>query len=671
MMNVSEDEPCMSVFASSLPSGIVVVDTKGFIISANVAVLRLFGFRKDELLGSPVTTLIPDGIEEQRKSISIETSSSKFTSGITRTGMAVTLHITVSFIPSLGDGVAPLLSMLIDLLVDQTFSVTFGEDRIILSVEGNSRETCGLTKEALVGSHVSLLCPGYSENDALVSVLCPMFTSGHFRQQWVRTKMRHTNGTNVVVAFGVEKVFDCPPLFRASFREVESTCEAMVMVDGAEVITSVSAGCVAMFGYDLGEIIGMSVKKICPLARWEVGKHSFGCEHKNGSHFFVSIVIECCNVDGAEYYRGLIRRIQSLKDDRKRSLILYEDTMKGVLEWYDISEKILGTGFFGSVKLATHRLSRVSVAIKTLKKKQYNDCGMDYPPRETQLMTHLRHPNIVRFFHSIVTDDAVYLILEKVSGGDLFDYVSQQERLSEKESRHFMRQIVSAVDFLHRSGVVHRDLKPENILLDAYGNVKIIDLGLGNFFDPLSAEATMTTYCGSPDYSPPEMWQHRQYRGPEVDIWSMGVILFVLVTGFIPFNNSRDVTHIRYVWPSGCNASPDLRDLIGKMFTVASKRCSVEDVISHPWMNAGGALNTIERQDLDLGSAASLNTAVVAQMAQIGMMRADIEKSVFAKQDNQIATTYELLQFQAGIICTQEKSSPDSHHDVQKKCVIF
>jgi serine/threonine protein kinase len=132
--------------------------------------------------------------------------------------------------------------------------------------------------------------------------------------------------------------------------------------------------------------------------------------------------------------------------------------------------------------VATHRLTGVPVAIKTLKKKQYLDANMPYPPRECDLMVRLKHPNIFRFFHSISTEEALYMITEVVSGGELFDYAAQHDRLSEAETRVFMRQILAAVDYMHRRGIVHRDLKLENILLDSFGNIKIIDFGLGNFF---------------------------------------------------------------------------------------------------------------------------------------------------------------------------------------------
>jgi serine/threonine protein kinase len=134
------------------------------------------------------------------------------------------------------------------------------------------------------------------------------------------------------------------------------------------------------------------------------------------------------------------------------------------------------------------------------------------------MLKKLRNPNILRFVHSVATDEAVYIVTEMVNGGELFDYAAQRDNLPEDECRGFMRQILAAVDYMHRSGVCHRDLKLENILLDVNGCIKIIDFGLGNFFD---SDTTLDTLCGSADYAPPECWLSKPYYGPDTDVWSM------------------------------------------------------------------------------------------------------------------------------------------------------
>jgi serine/threonine protein kinase len=344
-------------------------------------------------------------------------------------------------------------------------------------------------------------------------------------------------------------------------------------------------------------------------------------------------------------FRGMIHRVQPNIATRQRSIIQYEDPVctSGALDWYEITKKVLGSGYFGEVKVAKHLLTGVYVAIKTLKKKQYADAGMQYPPKEVDLMLKLRHPNIFRFFHCVTSDSALYMISEVVSGGELFDYVAQNDHLSETESRSFMRQIVSAVDYMHRSGICHRDLKLENILLDAYGNIKLIDFGLGNFFS-ISGNALLSTFCGSPDYAPPEVWLNLQYQGPEIDVWALGVILFVMITSFVPFNNSSNVIEMRYQWPSSL-VSDELKDMVGQIFRKSKERCNLDAIINHPWMNDNGKIEPIPRHPL-FEAEGSLNVTILSHMELLGLPRTDVERDVLNQEHNQLSTTYALLEFE-------------------------
>jgi 5'-AMP-activated protein kinase catalytic alpha subunit len=396
-------------------------------------------------------------------------------------------------------------------------------------------------------------------------------------------------------------------------------------------------------------LIGMLVSTISPKISMREGKSFVTCKHKDGSYFFVSVDIQSFLLDNNECYRGIIHRTQPNKVSRQRSKIQYDEIILSgdVLGWYEITKDVLGSGFFGAVRIATHRLTGISVAIKTLNKKQYVDCGMQYPPREMELMMKLHHPNIFRFFHSIETDEASYMITEIVPGGELFDYAAQRERLPENECRGLMRQILSGVDYMHRCGICHRDLKLENILLDAFGCIKIIDFGLGNFFD-ISGSAKKRSFCGSPDYAAPELWESKPYSGPEVDVWSMGVILFILVTGFIPFNRSAHVVEIQYQWPKllGVVYSVELLDLVDRIFRPAHARCRVEDMIVHPWVNDSGDLNVIVRHALEKPRE-TLNELILVETERLGLPRGAVELAVLAKEHNQLCTTYALLEFQA------------------------
>ena len=148
----------------------------------------------------------------------------------------------------------------------------------------------------------------------------------------------------------------------------------------------------------------------------------------------------------------------------------------------------------------------------------------------------LNHKNIVKLYEVIDTPDELYLIMEYVSGGEIFDYLVAHGRMKEKDARRHFRQIVGAVAYCHSLHIIHRDLKAENLLLDENMNVKIADFGFSNQFSP---GQKLNTWCGSPPYAAPELFQGKEYSGPEVDVWSLGVVLYVFVCGSLPFDGSN------------------------------------------------------------------------------------------------------------------------------------
>lgn len=472
---------------------------------------------------------------------------------------------------------------------------------------------------------------------------------GHVRNR----EMLHKAGHVIPVSLEILELSRNPMILQGHFIEIEHTMEAMITVNQDMRIVAVGSGCTILFGYEEQELLGMPITKLSPgISLKNEGKRFVIIHHKDGSHFFVSVDVQRIMLNGDECYRGIIHRSQPNKAKKQRSAVTYDDDqhldVSNVLDWYEVdNKKVLGEGFFGRVRVATHRLTGVFVAIKTLKRKQFEDEGMPYPPRELELLSKLRHPNIVRFFHSICTEDACYIISEVVNGGELFDYAAQRDHLSEVECRGFMRQIVSAVDYMHRCGICHRDLKLENILLDAAGNVKVIDFGLGNFF---TSSCSLSTFCGSPDYAPPEQWLNQPYVGPEIDVWSLGVIVFIMTTGFIPFNSSAHIIEMRYHWPSDREFSEELRDLVARIFCTRKARCSLEDIINHAWMNDGGRMRPIARVPIErpsLSSSQGMNEKILQHMEHdLGLPRQDVKRSVQQGQHNQFSTTYYLLEYQ-------------------------
>ena len=248
--------------------------------------------------------------------------------------------------------------------------------------------------------------------------------------------------------------------------------------------------------------------------------------------------------------------------------------------------KTLGIGSFGKVKVAEHILTGHKVAIKILNRKKIKAIDMEEKVRrEIKILRLFMHPHIIRLYEVLETPHDIYVVMEYVKSGELFDYIVEKGRLGENEARHFFQQIVSGVEYCHRNMVVHRDLKPENLLLDSKSNVKIADFGLSNV---MRDGHFLKTSCGSPNYAAPEVISGKLYSGPEVDVWSCGVILYALLCGSLPFDDEsipnlfKKIKSVMYSLPS--HLSSLSRDLIPRMLVVdPMKRITIPEIRQHPW----------------------------------------------------------------------------------------
>lgn len=207
--------------------------------------------------------------------------------------------------------------------------------------------------------------------------------------------------------------------------------------------------------------------------------------------------------------------------------------------------------------------------------------------REAHIMMFLKHPNIVRMRDIISQGSYFYILMDYVEGTQLLHYIVKRQRLSERRTKHFTRQIVSALDYLHRNSIVHRDLKIENIMVDKSGkHIKIIDFGLSNLFCP---ERQLTTYCGSLYFAAPELLRAIPYNGPEVDIWSLGIVIYVMLTGSVPFD-ARSMPELHEKIKRGHVNYPyylddSCKDLLSRIFiTDPTHRIIMNDIIHHPWL---------------------------------------------------------------------------------------
>ncbi|KAM6327883.1 maternal embryonic leucine zipper kinase isoform 5-T7 [Alca torda] len=237
-----------------------------------------------------------------------------------------------------------------------------------------------------------------------------------------------------------------------------------------------------------------------------------------------------------------------------------------ILKYYELHETI-GTGGFAKVKLAQHLLTGEKVAIKIMDKLALGD---DLPRVKIEIdaMKNLSHQHICQLYHVIETSEKMFMVLEYCPGGELFDYIISKDRLSEEEARVFFRQIVSAIAYVHSQGYAHRDLKPENLLIDEEHNLKLIDFGL--CAKPKGGlDNRLNTFCGSPAYAAPELIQGKAYIGSEADIWSMGVLLYALLCGFLPFDDNS------------------LMAVYRRITVDPKKRITVKHLLSHPWLMQG------------------------------------------------------------------------------------
>ncbi|XP_030114016.1 maternal embryonic leucine zipper kinase isoform X1 [Taeniopygia guttata] len=265
------------------------------------------------------------------------------------------------------------------------------------------------------------------------------------------------------------------------------------------------------------------------------------------------------------------------------------DDYEEILKYYELHGTV-GTGGFAKVKLARHRLTGEKVAIKIMDKLALQD---DLPrvKLEIDAMKDLSHQHICRLYHVIETPKKIFMVLEYCPGGELFDYIISKDHLSEEEARIFFRQIVSAIAYVHNQGYAHRDLKPENLLIDEEHNLKLIDFGL--CAKPKGGlDYHLNTCCGSPAYAAPELIQGKAYIGSEADIWSMGVLLYALLCGFLPFDDDnvmavyRKIMRGKYSTPNWLSPSSTL--LLDQMLQVdPKKRITIQHLLSHPWLMHG------------------------------------------------------------------------------------
>ncbi|KAJ3304524.1 Map microtubule affinity-regulating kinase [Kappamyces sp. JEL0829] len=293
--------------------------------------------------------------------------------------------------------------------------------------------------------------------------------------------------------------------------------------------------------------------------------------------------------------------------------------------------------------------SFAKVAIKIIDKtKLPDDYAVKNMYREAQILRILDHPNIIKLFEVMETKKSLFLILEYASGGEFLEYIISHGRLDESEAKSYTKQLISALEHSHSHNIVHRDLKAENFLLDANMELKISDFGLSNFYD---SKSLLQTCCGSPVYSAPELIEGKKYTGPEVDVWSLGINVYAMVVGDLPFADANlsalydSILKGKYKIPDFVSA--DCRDFISKLLVInPKKRSTLAQLYDHPWLSSTITFLEPLSETFDPfrpKDETQMDTKVLDTMEQMGLDRKTTVQSVLTGKFNQAAGLYFLL----------------------------
>ncbi|XP_051050507.1 sperm motility kinase X-like [Phodopus roborovskii] len=306
--------------------------------------------------------------------------------------------------------------------------------------------------------------------------------------------------------------------------------------------------------------------------------------------------------------------------------------------------RTLGKGSFSEVKLACHLHTGVWVAVKILERSEKNDSVI---MTEIDIIKSLDHPNIIKLFHIIETREHTYMVMEHAAGGDLVSHIEEVGCLQEEETQRIFTQMVFAVNYCHENSIAHRDIKPDNILLDGKGSVKLCDFGLAI---KVTSGQRFKGFCGTLEYCAPEIFTGVEYDAQANDIWSMGVVLYTMVTGRFPFEAKtysqmkEKMLHPEYSIPSMLSQS--IVNLIVQLFTVdPEQRPKICDIMQHQWLKGSEDLSKLESslEPRPINPAPGIMVAMWA----MGYNTKDIRDSLREKKFNNIMATYLILKHQS------------------------
>ncbi|KAM0880533.1 hypothetical protein ACQ4PT_033514 [Festuca glaucescens] len=281
---------------------------------------------------------------------------------------------------------------------------------------------------------------------------------------------------------------------------------------------------------------------------------------------------------------------------------------------YEIGKQ-LGQGTFAKVYYARNLATGQAVAIKMINKNKVMKVGLvEQIKREISVMRLVKHPNVLQLFEVMATKSRIYFVLEYAKGGELFNKIAKGGKLSEDAARRYFHQLISAVDYCHSRGVYHRDLKPENLLLDENENLKVSDFGLSALDDCTRQDGLLHTTCGTPAYVAPEVLSRKGYDGAKADIWSSGIILFVLVAGYLPFHEVNLIEMYRKISKADFKCpryfSAELKDLLHKILDPdPSTRITISRIKRSAWYRRPVEVNAKKNEPAPIRNTCSAEAA--------------------------------------------------------------
>jgi len=621
MIETEEEVPSPGQLSSStsefLKSAIITINEQGYIQSVDKGACQMFGYELSELMGEKLNGLLPQPYCFQHDYYLARYKRTHEKHIIGKKRLLEAQHKNGSIFPiwlqvsEVVMGGCKLFVGMIELAEDTHAVITANTSGTIIGCNKNCEAIWGYVVNELVGQNFAVLLPPlYREN------------SLDYLKGYISTKGKNLQSSTRYLPCVTKTGETVPISLRVSTMKVGEVEFYKIRVDkifkDTEVALSLSpAGlireCNTLFvqtitGYSPQELVGQHLSLLCPglfirgrkRKRGEIIKGDSLEEKTTLDHLsreeFLSITVR--HKDGSEieaiFELGEITEndiMGRIRMGKEVSSIIKEEgepTIKQIEKAKAKGERIgnysvkgvLGQGTYGKVKMGEHTDTGEEVAIKIMNLELMDEAEKERAHRELEIHKKIQHPHIVRLYEALETETRLFIIMELVPGGELLSYITGCGALTEAESRRIFLQIVSAVKYLHNNNIIHRDIKHKNILIDKDKNIKLIDFGLSNYIE---TQSMRTTFCGTPAYAAPEMILAREYNGPEVDVWSLGVVLFSMIVGKFPFRHVADIIEGKFELPPGIN--PVIKDLLQRMLSVEpKKRATLEAIEKHPWL---------------------------------------------------------------------------------------